>query len=33
MSPQDLKEYIDNRPEVRQVVSAFDAEIIERKPR
>ena len=33
MSPDDLKEYIDGRPEVRQALSAFDAEIIERKPR
>ncbi|MHC1788955.1 DNA polymerase III subunit gamma/tau [Solidesulfovibrio sp.] len=33
MSPQDLKEYIDARPEVRQAVTTFDAEIIERKPR
>ncbi|OLN26544.1 DNA polymerase III subunits gamma and tau [Desulfovibrio sp. DV] len=33
MSPQDLKDYIDGRPEVRQAVTTFDAEIIERKPR
>jgi len=33
MSPDDLKDYIDGRPEVRQAVSTFDAEIIERKPR
>lgn len=33
MSPNDLKDYIDARPEVRQAVSAFGAEIIERKPR
>ncbi|MEL7638175.1 MAG: DNA polymerase III subunit gamma/tau [Solidesulfovibrio sp.] len=33
MSPDDLKRYIDERPEVRQALSAFDAEIIERKPR
>jgi DNA polymerase-3 subunit gamma/tau len=33
MSPEDLKEYVDGRPEVRQAVTAFDAEIIERKPR
>jgi DNA polymerase-3 subunit gamma/tau len=33
MTPDDLKQYIDTRPEVRQAVSAFDAEIIERKPR
>ncbi|KHK04450.1 DNA polymerase III subunit gamma/tau [Desulfovibrio sp. TomC] len=33
MSPQDLKDYIDARPEVRQAVTTFDAEIIERKPR
>ncbi|WP_300158586.1 DNA polymerase III subunit gamma/tau [Solidesulfovibrio sp.] len=33
MSPDDLKRYIDERPEVRQAMSAFDAEIIERKPR
>jgi len=33
MSPQDLKDYVDGRPEVKQAVSTFDAEIIERKPR
>ncbi|MFP5260263.1 MAG: DNA polymerase III subunit gamma/tau [Acidobacteriota bacterium] len=33
LSPQDLKDYIDGRPEVRQAVTTFDAEIIERKPR
>jgi len=33
MSPHDLRDYVDNHPEVRQAVSAFDAEIIERKPR
>ncbi len=33
MSPDALKEYVDGRPEVRQAVSTFDAEIIERKPR
>ncbi|MGD9610885.1 MAG: DNA polymerase III subunit gamma/tau [Desulfovibrionaceae bacterium] len=33
MSPNDLKDYIDARPEVRQAVSTFGAEIIERKPR
>ncbi|MHC1711158.1 MAG: DNA polymerase III subunit gamma/tau [Solidesulfovibrio sp.] len=33
MSPDDLKEYVDGRPEVRQAVSTFGAEIIERKPR
>ena len=33
LSPQDLREYIDGRPEVRQAVTTFDAEIIERKPR
>jgi DNA polymerase-3 subunit gamma/tau len=33
MSGDDLKRYIDDRPEVRQAVSTFDAEIIERKPR
>ncbi|WP_428569671.1 MAG: DNA polymerase III subunit gamma/tau [Solidesulfovibrio sp. DCME] len=33
LSPDDLKRYIDERPEVRQALSAFDAEIIERKPR
>jgi DNA polymerase III subunit gamma/tau len=33
MSPEDLKDYVDGRPEVRQAVSTFDAEIIERKPR
>jgi DNA polymerase-3 subunit gamma/tau len=33
MSPDDLKAYVDGRPEVRQAVSALGAEIIERKPR
>lgn len=33
MSPHDLRDYVDNHPEVRQAVTAFDAEIIERKPR
>ena len=33
LSPQDLRDYIDGRPEVRQAVTTFDAEIIERKPR
>jgi DNA polymerase-3 subunit gamma/tau len=33
MSGEALTAYIDSRPEVRQAVSAFDAEIIERKPR
>ena len=33
MSPSDLKDYIDARPEVRQAVTALGAEIIERKPR
>ncbi len=33
VSPQDIREYIDGRPEVRQAISAFDAEVIERKPR
>jgi len=33
MSPTDLKEYIDGRPEVRQAVTTLGAEIIERKPR
>ncbi|EFL52961.1 DNA polymerase III, subunits gamma and tau [Solidesulfovibrio fructosivorans JJ]] len=33
MSGETLSAYIDSRPEVRQAVSDFDAEIIERKPR
>jgi DNA polymerase III subunit gamma/tau len=33
MSPDDLKTYIDGRPEVRQAVSDLGGEIIERKPR
>lgn len=33
MSPEDLRQYVDDRPEVRQAMSTFDAEIIERKPR
>ena len=33
MSGDDLKAYIDDRPEVRQAVSTLGAEIIERKPR
>lgn len=32
MSPSDLKDYIDGRPEVRQAVTDLGAEIIERKP-
>jgi len=33
MSGDTLTAYVDSRPEVRQAVSDFDAEIIERKPR
>ena len=33
MSRDELNRYIDERPEVRQAKSVFDAEIIDRKPR
>ncbi len=33
MSRDELNQYIEQRPEVRQAMSVFDAEIIDRKPR